>query len=386
MFGGFGKTLMLDRRKGKKQPLYQQICGEVSELVDRGKLQNGHSLPSISALAKMLKVNYPTAKLAYEMLAKDKIITCIPNKGAVVSGAKPVEIKKQTAITYIRPKTNSVWLETSVGAERFCNEHQIEFSLIDASGPDASGSHDAYLEALQNPVRPEEGLLVVPFELPQYKDAISKLIERDVKFVFLDRELPGIEASSVSADHFVGVYNATVHLLQTHKRPVYYFGASKSPSSSRKWFEGWKTAMNEYGYHSFDSYVYNLHGEEATLFTHKWHAIGDAVEAAVEFLKSIKQMPCSVFVGADHIAKGLYLAAEEIGMKVGQDIFMVGFGNIPLCETFDVPLSSVDQCPEQVGYRGAELLYRHLKGEIHKNVQMVCPTKLYIRQSSTGIR
>jgi DNA-binding LacI/PurR family transcriptional regulator len=386
MFENIGKSLTLDRKKGKRQPVYQQIFGEVSRLIDRGELKSGHSLPSIAALAKMLNVNYRTAKLAYEMLAREKIVTYVPNRGAIVSETKKANIQKSISITYIRPRVNSVWMATSVGIEKFCTENQIEFSMIDASGADISGSHEAYLEALQNPVRQGEGLLIVPYELPQYKDAISKLIEKRVPFVFVDRELPGIEASSVSADHFAGAYNAAMHLLRIHKRPVYYFGASKSPSSSRKWFEGWKAAMNTYGYDSLDSYIHNLHAEEAALFTHKWYAIEDAVEAAVEFLRSIKQTPCSVFVGADHIAKGLYLAAEEIGMKVGQDIFMVGFGNIPLCETLDVPLSSVDQYPEQVGYQSAELLYRHIKGEICRNVQIVCPTKLYIRQSSTGIK
>jgi len=379
MVEGLKKAVTLDRKKGKKQPLYQQVCSEVSKLIVGQNLQGGYSLPSISALAKMLKINYRTAKLAYEMLAKEDVVTYVPNKGAVVKNNKSAEIPKQTHITYIRPKINSVWVEISSGIERFCTEHNVEFSIIDAGG-----SHDVYLDAMQNPIKPEEGLLVVPYELPQYKEVVSELINKGVRFVFIDRDLPGVEASSVSADHFVGVYNATMHLLQAHNRPVYYFGQSKSPSSSRNWFEGWKSAMNEYGYHSLDSYVHNLHAEEATLFTHKWHAIEDAAAAAMEFIKTIKEKPFSVFVGGDHIAKGIYLAAREMGLEVGRDIFIVGYGNIPMSERFDVPLSSVDQNSELVGYRSAELLYRHLNGELHRNVQIVCPTKLYVRQSSTG--
>jgi DNA-binding LacI/PurR family transcriptional regulator len=381
MVEGLKKAVTLDRKRGKKQPLYQQVCSEVSKLIAGQNLQGGYSLPSISALAKMLKINYRTAKLAYEMLAKEDVVTYIPNKGAVVKNNKPAETSKQIHITYIRPKINSVWVEISSGIERFCTENNIEFSIVDAGG-----SHEVYLNALQNPIKPEEGLLVVPYELPQYKEVIGGRINKGVRIVFIDRELLGIEASSVSADHFVGVYNATMHLLQTHKRPVYYFGQSKSPSSSRNWFEAWKTAMNEYGYHSVDSYVYNLHAEEATLVTHKWHAIEDAAAAAMEFLKSVKEKPFSVFVGGDHIAKGIYLAAREIEMQIGRDIFIVGYGNIPMSERFDVPLSSVDQNSELVGYRSAELLYRQLKGELHKNVQIVCPTKLYVRQSSTGTK
>jgi DNA-binding LacI/PurR family transcriptional regulator len=379
MFEGLSENVVLDRNKGKKLPLYQQISERIGGVIKKENLQDGYGLPSVAVLARMLNVSYRTAKLAYDLLESAEVLRYVPNKGAVVNQKTVTQIAQQFTMTYIRPRVNSVWASISMGIEKFCSEKGVKFSVADANS-----SHELYLRALQRKMEPNEGVLVVPYELPEYYDTLRKIIADGTKVVFVDRILPGMDVSSVCADHYIGVYEIVSHLLSCRDLPVYYFGQYKSPSSCRSWFEGWKTAMNEYGYNDIDSYVYDLSQEEAVLFTHPWYAVEDVTKAALNFLKSIKQFPCSVFASGDHIAKGIYIAGQEIGIKVGKDVFLAGYGNIPMCEKMEVPLSSVDQNSQQVGYRSAELLYKLLKENSSSIINIMCSTKMHIRQSSLG--
>ncbi len=374
------ESMPLDRSKGKQQPLYQQISSNIRGLIESEKLDDGYNLPSIATISKMLNISYRTAKMAYDILESDNYVKYIPNKGAVVTQKRRIEDNKTLAITFVRPRINSVWGAISRGIEKYCLEHDIAFSLCDANS-----SHDSYLDALKYPVADNQGLLVTPYELDEYREILNMLINDGVKIVFVDRTLSGVNASSVSADHFLGVFEIVSHLLDVHGLPVYYFGQYKSPSSSRSWFEGWKSAMCDYGFYDTNNYIHGLGVEEAELFTHKWFAVEDITEEALRFLQSVKKFPCSVFASGDHIAKGIYIAAEEIGLKIGEDIFLAGYGNIPMCERVSVPLSSVDQNSEQVGYSSAELLHRHLRRELRSVVHLACPTRLCIRQSSEGV-
>ncbi len=386
MIDSIKDKILIDRANGKKSPVYKQIHIGITELISKENLPDGYSLPTVAELANILGVNYRTAKLAYEMLVADEFIRYVPNKGAVVNNKAANQseagvskgIFRRLAITFIRPRMAAAWLEMASGVSDYCKENDIDLTVIDALG-----SHSDYLEALKCEVRSNEGLLVVPYELPEYNKAIESLMAKEVKFVFMDRYLEGVEASVVAADHFGGVYGATCHLLETHDRPAYYLGQSMSPSSSRSWYEGWKAAMVDHGYGNLvDSYVYTLKEREAELFGRKWHCMEDNTQLGLDFLRMVKRGPCSVFVSGDYLANGLYLAANELGFEVGKDLFVVGFGNVPMGQKLQVPLTSVDQNSRQVGYKGAELLSRHMNGQMNGTIKISCETKLHIRASS----
>jgi len=71
-------------------------------------------------------------------------------------------------------------------------------------------------------------------------------------------------------------------------------------------------------------------------------------------------------------------------LQIGKDVFVVGFGDIPLAQTMPVPLSSVFQNSELVGYESAKLLYELITGDMEKPVHRILPVELRIRASSTG--
>lgn len=113
-------------------------------------------------------------------------------------------------------------------------------------------------------------------------------------------------------------------------------------------------------------------------------SIEDHLTTAVKLFETCEGEAYSIFAGNDYVAVGVYVAAEKLGLQIGKDVFVVGFGDIPLAQTMPVPLSSVFQNSELVGYESAKLLYELITGDMEKPVHRILPVELRIRASSTG--
>ena len=363
--------IQLENTSRKKAPLYEQIRQQLRKTINTGSLKVGDRLPSIYALAEKWKVNYRTVRSAIDLLEKDGLVVYRPNNGTVVADiAVP---NKQLVLSYVRWQRDAFCVNISNGIRKYCQEHDIAFRMLDASK-----SHEIFLNAIANPVKGADGVLIVPEHNEEYRDAVAKAISNGSKVVLLDRSLPGVEASTVSPDHFSGAYEAVSHLINEHSLPVYYLGRTDTPSSCKLWVEGWKVAMRNSNFFDLDKYCLDLSPFESG----EMGQPSDAnFEAAKTLLSQAKEDKVCVF-GNNYVARGIYLAAEELGLKIGKDIFVVGAGDAPDPETFDVPLTCISQKTEGVGYEGARVLHELLKGNFEAEAHILLPTELNIRQSS----
>ncbi len=378
------QSIILDKSRNKGAPLYEQIRRKLQETIasDSG-LRVGDRLPSISLLAKELDVNYRTIKAAYDMLEKDGIIAIEANKGAVVTRKNAIaawNAAQKLAMNFVTCRhTDGYFVKVAEGIREFSQKHNLIYNLVDVGH-----SRERFIDAVTQPGIDVNGLLLLPLERPGYAEAVCEALENDTKVVLIDRILPGVDVSSVESDHFTGAYQATNHLLQEHGRPVYYLGFVDRPSSCRDWVKGWSQAMYGYNYYDLDAYMVSISVGEEDLTADNDVGLEYDVEAAIRLLESHKEEIYCIYAGNDFIARGVYIAAEKLGMRIGRDIFVVGYNDMPFAERFDVPLSTIRQLPsiKQVGYEAAKLLYESMIGVIERPVRRLLPTELVVRQSS----
>jgi len=67
------------------QPIYDQICSQIKNMIIGGELNEGDALPSIRLLAKELRISVITTKRAYDELEKDGFLSSVPGKGSFVA-------------------------------------------------------------------------------------------------------------------------------------------------------------------------------------------------------------------------------------------------------------------------------------------------------------
>lgn len=194
-----------------------------------------------------------------------------------------------------------------------------------------------------------DGVLII--SLSPRPDEVTTMQRAGVPVVLIDTYAPGMH--SVVIDDRLGGYMATRHLLELgHRRIAYVSDSFDDPfnfTSSRDRYEGYVHALTEAGivvrreYHRA-----GLHGRyEARLMAHALLALDDP--------------PTAIFAASDTQALGVLEAARDVGMRVPEDLSVIGFDDIEIAEY--VSLTTVRQPLFETGARGVALLLELLGGE-----------------------
>ena len=77
------------------KPIYEQITGQIKNMIMSGKLKEGDSLPSMRVLAKELRISVITTKRAYEDLERDGFIVTMVGKGSFVKAADTSLVREE---------------------------------------------------------------------------------------------------------------------------------------------------------------------------------------------------------------------------------------------------------------------------------------------------
>ena len=365
----------LEKCNGKKKPLYVQIGGQIRTQIERGVLRPGQQIPSVSQIVRQFGVDYRTVYQAMEVLQDEGLLGPVKSRGVGPTVIKQSAVKLD--IVFIRWGHDSLSLELTEGVRLYGERKGHKTTIVDASL-----SHERYIEAIRSQASRADGLIIFPQDGAEYEDVISKVMALNVKIVLVDRQLYNGHANVVSVDNIDGAYKATKHLLETHGGPVFYIGSADSPSSSRDRFKGWGTAMQHYNFETDDHYVYRLELSEYELAPKNNLGFECSYSAAMALFKEHKQEHYSIFCTNDNTAKGVYKAANELGLKIGKDIFLAAFGDTPLCKALPVSLTSVKQENERVGYEAARLLDELCVGNVTTVTEIRLPVELCIRASS----
>ncbi len=207
---------------------------------------------------------------------------------------------------------------------------------------------DQYLRTLPVAQR-TDGLLVV--SLPPNPDEVAALATASIPVVVIDAHAPGLERlPSVVGDDVAGGELATRHLLELGHRRIGFVGdAFENPfgfTSGRDRFAGYERALATAGIAACrDLVALGAHGRY------------EARELAMRLLES-PDRPTAIFAASDTQALGVMAAARESGLRIPDDLSVVGYDDIEAADY--VGLTTVRQQLFESGRQGAELLLKEI--------------------------
>ena len=215
--------------------------------------------------------------------------------------------------------------------------------------------------------RHADGLIVSG---PRVDDAELQRLVASGAPVVLQGSLAGLDVSSVDVDNVAAAKSAVRHLLALgHRRIGCVTNAPLSYTAARERLEGYREALTEAGIGPTDDLVVQADFSASSGRT-----------ATAELLR--RADPSALFVASDVVAFGAIAAIREAGLRVPDDISVVGFDDIPLAAYFDPPLTTVRLPAHELGRTvGAALLDRIAGRGVE--ARTVLPTELVLR-SSTG--
>lgn len=365
----------LQKGRAKDKPLYEQIQQQLIKQIQTGQLTSGDRLPSISKLVKKWQVDYQTVNLALKYMEKEGLIRCETGRGkgaVIITGGNC-----KYSMMFLRWGHDGFSLEITEGIRKYAEERKVRFAIADVSG-----AQHSLINTLASLTQGVDGIIVLPPENNiEFRKACLDALNRGTKIVFVDLKLDGLPISSVSIDHIGGAHQATKHLLNRHHNPVYCFGLTTCSSVQAR-YQGWALAMQESGFSNHSDFVYKTADADTAHNDFYELSLQNHTEAALKLLN--KNSRISVFSCTGFAAQGLYRAAEEMGLKIGTDVFVAGFGDDPVCRKLPVPLSSIAQNNEEVGYEAANTLFMEMAGLTKHPMIRLLPAKFHIHKSSTG--
>lgn len=199
---------------------------------------------------------------------------------------------------------------------------------------------------------------------------INNLEDYGIPVVLFDRTSAQVNAGSVMIDDYKGAYEVVEHLIGLGKKRIFHYAGQQHVSVWHNRYCGYLDALKEHGI---------TPGED-------WIAYGDTVqEEGIKFAQQVlamRERPDAIFCTSDFVALGVLLEFKKAGVRIPEDIAVVGFANEPFDALITPSLTSVDQFSYTMGKMAAKMLIDRLKGEPHVN--MVIQPELIVRESSAG--
>ncbi|WP_432496150.1 LacI family DNA-binding transcriptional regulator [Kineococcus gypseus] len=214
------------------------------------------------------------------------------------------------------------------------------------------------------------GVIVVTGELSAaHVDALDRA---GLPLVVIDPlNLPRREVTSVGSTNFTGGMTATQHLLQLGHRDVVYVGGPGTSSCNRAREHGFRAAMEAAGLPV---------PPEAALDTEEFAY--EPGRRAAERLLEREHPPTAVVAGCDAIALGVMEAARVRGLRVPDDLSVVGFDDTELAEVATPPLTTVHQPLREMGRVALRTVMRVVAGEQLDSHHVELATELVVRATT----
>ncbi|MFI2489136.1 LacI family DNA-binding transcriptional regulator [Promicromonospora kroppenstedtii] len=171
----------------------------------------------------------------------------------------------------------------------------------------------------------------------------------------------------LGADETSGARSATDHLLALGHRTVHHVAGTEGWAATARRLAGWREALADAGLEP----VRAVHGD--------WTP-GSGYEATAELLR--RGPVTAIFTANDHMAIGAIRAVEQAGLRVPDDVSVVGFDDAPEAEFLSTPLTTVRQDFAEVTRLAVHRLVRTIEGHPPADRHRLVPTQLVVRDST----
>lgn len=242
------------------------------------------------------------------------------------------------------------------------------YRLLIASQPRHASEHQ-YLNLFQR--GHVDAMVLVAIDVKRRE--AQEVAERGVPIVLVQQDV-GQNVQTILADNYGGGRAMTEHLIEHGYRRIAYITGTDYTTDSRERLRGIRDVLPQYGLEIPDSYI--VHGD---------YMPQSGYHAMLQLLK-LPELPDAIFAANDQMAVDAIMAARESGLRVPEDIAVVGFDDIPMASYVSPALTTVHQPVYELGWHAARqaLDAIHLEESSTKRVAprvLVLPTTLVIRQS-----
>lgn len=217
-----------------------------------------------------------------------------------------------------------------------------------------------------------DGILISASTNNKDQNHFKRVLGKNIPLVFFDRKIDLNGVSSVTIDDFKGGYIATRHLIDQGCTRIAHFSVDRSIEIYQNRFLGYKTALLDNGIPFDESLVIETKSDV------------EAGRIAAKALLEMKTKPDAIFSSSDWSALGAIQELRKNGIKIPDDICVVGFSDEPFTKFMELSITSVDQSPLEMGKMAAKVFLEQVNNNGNSKIEkkVVLTPELLIRKSS----
>ena len=323
---------------------------------------------TIQDVAKKAKVSVSTVSRVLNGKAdvasdtQHRILSVIDDLGYTTNlAARSMRSLKKNLVGLIMPDIAYPFaIEVMKGVNRAIAESEFDLLVYTTGDVRKSGRawhEQKYVSLLTNSI--SDGVIIVA--------PVAGEFNIDAPIVSIDPLASNPNFPAVHATNYQGAMDAMEYLLGLgHKRIGYISGRAELESSNRR-LKGYKDALKKAGISLDEKLIAS--GDYTT----------ETGVSGAQQLLALKKPPTAIFASNDQMAMGVYQVAQEMGLRIPDDLSVIGFDNIT--ESKYLGLTTVDQFISEMGYVATQMLIKLINGEKFESQTYKMQTHLVIRNS-----
>lgn len=219
---------------------------------------------------------------------------------------------------------------------------------------------------------------IVISSIGENHDYLKELQENGVRIAVFDQSVDDLKCSKVGFNYVKGGLMAVEHLINMGHRKIVFATSPLTRKSRRETMEGFKLALLKHGIPFSDEDIIESESEEET--ENGTYEFENGRKLA-EKLLGLKEKPTAVFAVNDMTAIGIIQGLSGHGIRIPEDISVIGFDNIEVSSMINPPLTTVNQPSFETGRLACKLLLDSMNDNGYEDVSIVLEPSLIVRES-----
>jgi GntR family transcriptional regulator, arabinose operon transcriptional repressor len=361
-------------------PAHRRITDEIAGRIESGQYATGARLPSEPRLAAEFGVSRGTLRQALGSLRQGGYVDSIPGRGTFVRGPRPrvLESRRRVVGLIVPSVTRPALPEVLSAIEDELHERGYSL-LVGTSGETLEQEKGRVHRILGEGVG---GLIVLPLDGRPDPTLYRQLLDDGFPLVLIDRHIVGLSIDAVLPDNVGGAFVAVSHLIELgHRRIAFVSSDNLLTTSVLERLQGYQQALRAGGIAPEPELIFARLPAIPPDGIDEDRVIVNNARRIVRYLSG-QPLPTAVFALHDRIAISVLEAAAGLGLRVPEDLAIVGFDDDPLAQKLRVPLTTIAQPRDQIGRTAAAMIADRIEGRRTETARIVLPTQLVIRRSS----
>lgn len=233
--------------------------------------------------------------------------------------------------------------------------------------------YDSELKSVNSFLKSRVDGMLISFSADTHEfNHIKKVAEKGLPVVMFNRITREVDLPSVTVDDYNGAYEGIKYLISRGGKNIAYISGPGSPLLSQRRKQGYLDCLKDYGLALREGWIIESD-----------FSVAGGMKAAEEMLK-LPALPDSLFCICDSVAIGALIVLKKRGIRIPEDISVMGFTNDFFSGLVEPALTTISQPVFEIGEKAASLLLLQLTRKLTKwdNKNIVLKTSLVIRDST----